>query len=353
MTVYYSVTGIPAAQTRSSSNQVRGEFTLIQTAFASVNVDVTGKGSIIGQTWIGTHDYTGGVLRAATPVGASDVATKGYADNLALSTVLPGQVLGLLVSTGTVASFSKNLDFGLNEGKAASVASAATIDIWSGNGGTMHITGTTNISGLAAAPQAGAWRKLIFDGVLQLVYGGNFIVQGGGVNYVTAPNDVVFVYADTTTRFYLFIQKNDGTPVALPLATAAEIKVGANATKPITPAATLAALGFSSYVQTADQTITLSGALTIAHGLGRTPILISGFLKNINVGELGYAIGEISPVSLGVIDIADGLGISVTADATNIYVRFSTAMAVINKATGAAVGITNLARWTFFLRALA
>lgn len=137
--------------------------------------------------------------------------TKNYIDQLALSAALPAQVLGLLISTGSVASFSKSLGFGLNEAKAADVASASAPDIWSGNGNTMHITGTVTLTGFAAAPQAGAWRKLYFDGACLLTNSANFNVQGA-MNYTTSAGDTVLVYADTTTKFYLYIMKANGDP---------------------------------------------------------------------------------------------------------------------------------------------
>lgn len=104
----------------------------------------------------------------------------------------------------------------INEAKAASVASStATSDIWSGTGNTMHITGTTTMTGLPAAPQAGTWRRLYFDSTVLLTNSSNFNVQGGA-NYTTEAGDIVLVYADTTTKFYLSILKSNGTSFALP-----------------------------------------------------------------------------------------------------------------------------------------
>lgn len=142
--------------------------------------------------------------------------TKNYADQLAFSAALPAKALGLLASPdGLTVAFTKSIAFGLNEARGADVASSATPDIWSGNGNTMHITGVAGITGFSAAPQAGAWRELYFEGACLLTNSANFNIQGG-VNYTTAAGDVVFVYADTTTKFYLFIQKASGLPVVLP-----------------------------------------------------------------------------------------------------------------------------------------
>lgn len=97
----------------------------------------------------------------------------------------------------------------INEAKGSAVASAATTsDIWAVTGSTVHITGTTGMSGLPAAPQAGVWRNLIFDDAVILTDGANFVVPGG--NYTTSADDLVFVYADTTTKFYLFPLRASG-----------------------------------------------------------------------------------------------------------------------------------------------
>lgn len=172
---------------------------------------VTDRGLIAGQTWTGTHTFPATTYGVTAAFGATGVqfATIDFVNAVATSAALPGQVLGLLTSNGTTATFGKNLAFGLNEGKAAAVASSATPDIWSGNGNTEHITGTTTITGFTAAPQAGARRKLFFDGAVLLTNSANLNVQGAA-NYLTAPGDVVEVYADTTTVFYLSVTKARG-----------------------------------------------------------------------------------------------------------------------------------------------
>ena len=97
----------------------------------------------------------------------------------------------------------------INESKGSAVASAATTsDIWAVTGSTVHITGTTGITAFPAAPQAGIWRKLIFDDAVLLTDGASFVVPGG--NYTTAADDLVLVYADTTSKFYLFPMRASG-----------------------------------------------------------------------------------------------------------------------------------------------
>lgn len=69
----YSVTGNPISLSRGASSLIRVEFGLIQTAIAT-KVDVT------GDTYTGTHNFTGATVNVATPTTAAEPATKGYVD---------------------------------------------------------------------------------------------------------------------------------------------------------------------------------------------------------------------------------------------------------------------------------
>ena len=95
------------------------------------------------------------------------------------------------------------------------VASAATTNIWVSNGNTVHITGTTTITSFGTAPNIGAWKRVIFDGILTLTDGANLNLPGGA-NITTAAGDFAFVYADTTTLFQVLYFKADGTAVVAP-----------------------------------------------------------------------------------------------------------------------------------------
>lgn len=101
---------------------------------------------------------------------------------------------------------NKRLDF--YEG--TDVASAATTDIWTADGNTVHVTGTTGISSFGTAPNIGARQQIIFDDVVTLTNGANLALPGS-VNYTTAAGDVLDIYADTTTQFDVTISKKDGS----------------------------------------------------------------------------------------------------------------------------------------------
>jgi hypothetical protein len=86
----------------------------------------------------------------------------------------------------------------------------------------------------------------------------------------------------------------------------------------------------------ADQTITLAGALTLAHGLGTAP-RITGVRLVCQTAELGYSVGDTVQVEG---DIASNV-----PDATNLNIRYrSVATSVCHKTTGVLTAIT-AANW--------
>lgn len=94
-----------------------------------------------------------------------------------------------------------------------------------------------------------------------------------------------------------------------------------------------------------NQTLTLSGLLTLPHGLGVRPKNTWVEFKNLTA-ESNYSIGDI--VSFGIqIDQsgATNRGLSIVTDATNIVSRQgSGGWQIVNKTSGAIVGVTN-ANW--------
>jgi hypothetical protein len=105
----------------------------------------------------------------------------------------------------------------------------------------------------------------------------------------------------------------------------------------------------SGYVQTADQTITSGGALTIAHGLASAPKMVQGFVKCLTA-EQGYAVGDVTPA---LFDYTNARGGAITFDATNLYVRYGAngnPLPLLHKTSGSAA-TTTPANWAFFIRA--
>ena len=111
------------------------------------------------------------------------------------------------------------------EAEGAAVASATSCSIWATDGNTCHITGTTQIDDFATAPQAGAWKKVIFDDALILNQSANLNLNGGGADITTAAGDMALVYADTTTQMDVFVLRKSGVSVVAPVVQYAETSI--------------------------------------------------------------------------------------------------------------------------------
>lgn len=105
---------------------------------------------------------------------------------------------------------------------------------------------------------------------------------------------------------------------------------------------------FTKEFVSADQTITSAGALTLAHGLGAAPKAFKIEMV-CQTAEFNWIAGNVREEKAGIYQDALIIshGVEVWADATNIYVRYGSAVDVFragNAATGATVSLTN-ANW--------
>jgi hypothetical protein len=110
---------------------------------------------------------------------------------------------------------------------------------------------------------------------------------------------------------------------AATVATAAEIRTGTNATHFAVPANMLTALGFTNYFQSSQQSVIDSVTqLTLAHGLGRQPVLYQAYLINQSA-EHGYTSGQEVPIAWNQSQGAGANpGITCVPDATNLVINF-------------------------------
>lgn len=391
---YFTASGAPAAQTRGISSNQRSEFTLIQTGFDKLpslnNLYANGGNFAVDTGTSGTLAVTISVnvtslfegmevvvkTKFACP-GASSIIVTGSAAFASTSIVRnDGSALQSndwaandylqLRYNATSGSFqmerqvSTSPTSGLPTGggtmtgqlkfaKGAPVVAAATVNLDIATGNDFHMTGNTTITAFTIA--AGQLLKVIVDGTPLITYNATSLKVPSLANIQAAAGDTFWIMGDGSSNSIItdYTRASGVALVATPLATSADIIAGTSNTKFVSPLTLLAAIGFSAYTQTADQTITANGALTIAHGLGRTPVQISGFIRNISVAELGYTLGDIIAISLGSTSLTDAIGASVTYDATNLFVKFSSTLSALQKTTGVQNGITN-ARWALFLR---
>jgi hypothetical protein len=129
------------------------------------------------------------------------------------------------------------------------------------------------------------------------------------------------------------------------IASQAEAEAGTNNTKGMTPLRVKQAIdasGGGNYYESADLTITTAALLTIAHGLSAAPNVITARLKCV-VAEAGWSVDEEPTIALGWWDSGNRTT-SVWADATNVYVKFSTVgtcMTIGHKTTTIPTALTN------------
>lgn len=109
---------------------------------------------------------------------------------------------------------------------------------------------------------------------------------------------------------------------------------------------------FSKLFTSTPQTITGGGALSLPHGLGVQPKFFSAYLVNVNT-EGGYTAGQIMPTPIMQNTASFSQGVSLTPDATNLNVRYSSTANTfngINNTNGNLFNITN-ANWTAVFQA--
>lgn len=265
------------------------------------------------------------------------VATSGTSSVIVVSTFAEtllddANAAAMRATIGAFASAGGNLSGMIVEAEGAAVASAASCNIWATDGNTCHITGTTQIDDFATAPQAGAWKKVVFDDALILNQSANLNLNGGGADITTAAGDMAFIYADTTTQMDVFVVRKSGREVAPP-----------------TP---LISVSYDS----GDQTITAAGSLTLAHSLGMVPKITQLYLRCQDAGgDSGYSQNDfflLGPPGNG--ETAD-LGVSVVPDATNFNVRYganANVFRVPRKDNGTLSAIT-ITKWRLVIRAYA
>jgi hypothetical protein len=195
------------------------------------------------------------------------------------------------------------------------LASATTTILASARGQSLHISGTTTITGFGNAP-SGMLRQVIFDGALTLTHNGTSLILPGAVNITTAAGDSGW-----------FVSEGSGNWRCV------SFMVKANPPKPYVSAA---------------QTITAAGALTLAHGLGATPTVFQVILKCVST-ELNYSVNDLV-VCGNLADFSKNYGVSIVPDATNLNIRYAVGttsdatFGIPNKTTGSVNSITN-AKW--------
>lgn len=310
---YYDHTTYPATGAAGSSSAARAEFDSVEQGFGKLP-DLAGNGGKI----------------VAVNSGASAleaIATTGTGSGvLATSPTLVTPILGVAAATSinkvTITAPASGATLTIANGKTLTASNTITLTATDGSTLAIGAGGTLGTSAYTAATA-----YLSSSVTVTVAQGGTGAATftDGGVLIGNATGALQVTTAGTSGQ----VLTSNGAGVDPTFQTAT----------------------FTKYVQTADQTITAAGALTIAHGLGITPTLVATFLKNVNASG-GYTTGEIVPAQWM---YGSSQGVSYTADATNLVLRFGSnanTFNVTNKTTGADVAIVDT-DWKIFLRAWA
>lgn len=133
-------------------------------------------------------------------------------DNIKAAAGIVASKLDLSAIAQSIAMTSKDI----SEAKGANVASATTTEIWVADGNFIHISGTTTITSLGTAQQAGDERTIVFDGILTLTHNSTSLILPGAANITTAAGDRAIVRAETTANARVICYtKADGTAVVV------------------------------------------------------------------------------------------------------------------------------------------
>jgi len=285
-------------------------------------------------------DYTGMTL-----VGSATLNAQGYpevsgniiiphlSENYKLS--LYSDIASADSNTGSIWTFDDiQIASTFSLGSRIDIASASTINLNSTSTDYFQITGTTDISTITLAE--GVSVTVLFEDSLNIVNSG-FLLNISNADIVTAAGDLAVFRGESgsVVRMTDYERKSGASTDGY---TKSEIDTNiANAI---------------SLYTSPNQTITSGGLLTIPHGLSTTPKYQTYSLVNVTA-EAGYTSGEeLFP---------DGYNTNATkgfvykADATNIYIRFTSNSSVFNvpnDSTGVDF-ITNNANWEFRIHAIA
>lgn len=164
-------------------------------------------------------------------------------------------------------------------------------------------------------------------------------ITGGGAGTVTS-------FSASPAGIFDVANPNTTPALSLDNQSANTVLAGPTSGGAATPAFRALVLADFGIFTSTDQTITAGGTLTLAHSLGRIPLLAWVILV-CQTAELGYSIGDLLMVFPPVGSSVANTGVSVVVDATNLVIRYGSVAAsftVPNKTTGARADLTN-ANW--------
>lgn len=322
---FYDHTTYPANGAAGSSSALRSELDAVEQGFDKL-AGLSGNGGKAIFVNAGASAYeavtatgTGNAVRATSPTLTTPVLGVATATSVnKITWTAPATGATVTIADGKTFTVSNTLTITGTDGSTFSIGTGGSAS--GTNTGDQLTFKTISVSGQS---------DIVADSITDTLT----IVAGTNITLTTdAATDTLTIASSTFTA-----------------ATSGEVNTGTNNTKTVTPLALNSALGFSAYFQSAQQSLT-GGNLTIAHGLGRTPVLTHSILKCITA-ELGYSIGDevVLPPSADINSGATPIGCSVWVDSTNVKVGYTGAIELVRADSGAVANIT-LASWRLIVR---
>lgn len=329
---------------------------------ASVGPDQLSSALIMGFTlrgiWADGEEYLAadGVVHDSVFYAASvaHTATAGTRPDLDATTwrvlfTLPE----LLIAVGSL-NGNVLIDATVTYAKLAAAALASQLEAEAGLSNVKLMTALRVLQAIQANPQAppaGSVTNAKLANVATATFKGR-VSAGSG-----SPEDLTVAQVKALLALGAADISGLGAGATAAVASQAEAEAGVDNTKYTTPLrvrqaiAAQVSVGLTKAFESAQQTITLSGTYTIAHGLGARPTLTFTELECVTA-DSGYSIGD--RLMIGGFADTNTTAISgpaVVADATNLVCRWGSAMPYVpNKGTGASALLT-AASWRWRVRA--
>jgi hypothetical protein len=157
------------------------------------------------------NGYTWSSANTNSSIVARDSAGNFSAGIITASLTGNASTAGKLQTARTIngVAFDGSTDIAIHNRMGSAIASASSIVLANSIGETVHITGTTSISGLGIAV-TGMQRTCIFDQGLTLVHNALSLILPNGTNLMVKPNQSVdFVCEDGVNGYWRCISYNE------------------------------------------------------------------------------------------------------------------------------------------------
>lgn len=211
--------------------------------------------------------------------------------------------------------------------KGADIATASTVNLDTATGDYVRLTGTTTVTAITLSE--GQERTCHCNAAFILTNGASLILPTGA-NITTAAGDVFIVRGEASgvVRVVSYMRA-DGTALS-------------------------GGAIFSEYFQSAEQTITSGGTLTLAHGLSSEPILLQAYVI-CKTAEFGYSIGDKICLSGFYTTSATGTSncVEMIPNATNIVCKIGNFFSVFDKTTPTTRPNLTYSNWRLIIRGFA